>query len=88
VGDARRPAANAADILADLAGSGRRDEAVESFMREMVGLPEEFIAGMKQSPFWDAQVKIAHTLEYDARAIGDYSIPAEPFGTWRRESPT
>ena len=31
----------------------------------------------KTQPFWAAQEKIAHTLAYDGRIMGDYSIPRE-----------
>ena len=71
----RRPPANTAKIFTDLVAEGKRDAAVEFFMKEVVGLPEEFVAGARQAPFWQGQVKIAHTLAYDATVMGDYSIP-------------
>ena len=42
-----------------------------------MGLPPEFVAFAKTQPFWAAQEKIAHTLAYDGRIMGDYSIPVE-----------
>ena len=35
------------------------------------------MAFAKTQPFWAAQEKIAHTLAYDGRIMGDYSIPRE-----------
>ena len=46
-------------------------------MAKVVGLPPEFVAFAKTQPFWAAQEKIAHTLAYDGRIMGDYSIPVE-----------
>jgi len=69
--------ADAAKVFHDLVAAGKRDEAVEHFMGTVVGLPPEFLAGARQSPFWEGQVKIAHTLEYDATVMGDYSMPVE-----------
>jgi hypothetical protein len=43
----------------------------------VVGLPEEFVAGARQAPFWAQQEALAHTLAYDATVMGDYSIPTE-----------
>jgi pimeloyl-ACP methyl ester carboxylesterase len=79
VGDARRPPADGAKKLAALTDAGKRAEAVEYFMRDIVGMPEEAMAGIKQSPHWERQLKLAHTLAYDATVMGDYSIPAERF---------
>ncbi|ONI71577.1 alpha/beta hydrolase [Kribbella sp. ALI-6-A] len=72
-----RPPANTADIFRDFVAAGRRDAAAEFFMAEVVGLPAEFVAMAKQSPWWPAQEAIAHTLAYDATVMGDYSVPVE-----------
>lgn len=69
--------AGAAKVFHDLVADGKRDEAAEYFMSTVVGLPPEFVAGARQAPFWDGQVKIAHTLEYDATIMGDYRVPDE-----------
>ena len=45
-------------------------------MAKVVGLPAEFVAMAKESPWWPAQEAIAHTLAYDATIMGDYSVPA------------
>jgi hypothetical protein len=72
-----RPPANTADIFRDFVAAGRRDAAAEFFMTEVVGLPAEFVAMAKASPWWPAQEAIAHTLAYDATVMGDYSVPVE-----------
>jgi hypothetical protein len=72
-----RPPANTADIFRDFVAAGRRDAAAEFFMAEVVGLPAEFVAMAKASPWWPAQEAIAHTLAYDATVMGDYSVPVD-----------
>jgi pimeloyl-ACP methyl ester carboxylesterase len=70
-----RPPVDTAKVFTDLVAAGRRDDAVEYFMAKVVGLPPEFVAGARQAPFWESQVKIAHTLAYDATIMGDYGLP-------------
>jgi pimeloyl-ACP methyl ester carboxylesterase len=53
----------------------RRGDMVELFMTAAVGMPKEFVAPMRQMPFWAAQEAVAHTLIYDATIMGDYSLP-------------
>jgi pimeloyl-ACP methyl ester carboxylesterase len=55
--------------------AGRRGDAVAAFMTQ-VGLPQEQIAGMRQSPMWAGLEAIAHTLAYDAAVMGDAGLPA------------
>jgi pimeloyl-ACP methyl ester carboxylesterase len=74
---APRPPADTAQTFHDLVAAGRRDDAAEFFMRDVVRMPPEFVEGAKQSPFWAPTVALAHTLEYDATVMGDYSIPTE-----------
>lgn len=76
-GTRKRPPADTASIYRAFVAEGRRDKAAEYFMAEVVGLPPEFVAMAKESPWWPAQEAIAHTLAYDATIMGDYSIPAE-----------
>lgn len=70
----------AADLparLADLVAAGRRGDAVELYQREAIGMPEQVVTGMRQAPFRPALEAIAHTLAYDARIVGDMTLPAE-----------
>lgn len=65
--------------LTQALADGRRGDAVVLFMR-YVGVPEDQISGMRQTPFWPAAQAIAPTLAYDhAGVIGaDPSVPAGP----------
>jgi len=56
---------------------GRRGDMIELFLMQAVGMPVEFVAPMRQSPFWAAQEAFAHTLVYDTTLIGDFSLPKE-----------
>lgn len=58
---------------------GRRGDMVELFFTRAVGMPAEFVAAMRQSPFWPAQEAFAHTLVYDAILMGsgDFKLPQE-----------
>ncbi len=67
----------AAKVFHELVADGKREAAAEYFMATVVGLPPEFVASARQSPFWAGQVKLAHTLEYDATIMGSYRIPEE-----------
>ncbi|WP_443172163.1 alpha/beta fold hydrolase [Nonomuraea sp. KM90] len=52
-----------------LVAAGKRSEAVEYFMTEMIGVPAEYIPAMKQDPSWEAMVKYAHTYAYDGQIM-------------------
>jgi pimeloyl-ACP methyl ester carboxylesterase len=71
-----RPPADTATVFTELVAAGRRGDAVEYFMRQVVGLPPEFVANARNEPWWPAQEALAHTLAYDATVMGDYSLPA------------
>ena len=74
---AGRPPANSVEQLDRMVAEGRRGDAAAFFMTEMVRLPAEFVAFAKTQPWWAGQEAIAHTLAYDARVMGDYSVPVE-----------
>jgi pimeloyl-ACP methyl ester carboxylesterase len=73
------------ESLTALLAEDRRGDALALFMG-MVGLPEEMIAGMRQSPYWAKGEGLAPTLAYDAAVMGVGSIPAERFA--RISAPT
>jgi hypothetical protein len=77
VGDAPRPPADQVEQYERMVAEGRRGDAVEYFMSKVVGMPPEFVAHARSQPWWSAQEGLAHTLAYDARIMGDYSIPTE-----------
>ncbi len=63
--------------LIRLMSEGRRGDMVELFFTKAVGLPVEWVAPMRQAPFWPAQEALAHTLIYDATLMGDFSLLKE-----------
>jgi uncharacterized protein YndB with AHSA1/START domain/pimeloyl-ACP methyl ester carboxylesterase len=67
--DDSRPAvpADYLEHLEALVAAGRRSEASEYFMTEMVRVPAEYLPMMKQDPSWDQMAKYAHTYAYDGR---------------------
>ena len=50
--------------------AGQRDKAAELFMTAAAGMPAEFVAGIRQSPFWAPVEDIAPTISYDGRIMG------------------
>lgn len=66
------------DDLSALLAEGRRGDALARFMR-LVGLPEEMIDGMRQSPFWAAGENLAPTLAYDNAVMGDGRVPNDRY---------
>jgi pimeloyl-ACP methyl ester carboxylesterase len=72
---AGRPPADSVEQLDRMVADGRRGDAATFFMVDMVRMPAEFAAFARTQPWWPAQEAIAHTLAYDARVMGDYSVP-------------
>jgi pimeloyl-ACP methyl ester carboxylesterase len=72
-----RPPEDQVEQYERMVAEGRRGDAVAFFMSKVVGLPDEFVASARTQPFWAGQEAIAHTLAYDARIMGDYSLPVE-----------
>lgn len=63
--------------LTELLAAGRLGDMVELFFTAAVGMPAEFVAPMRHSPFWPAMEKLAPALVYDATLTGDFSVPVE-----------
>jgi pimeloyl-ACP methyl ester carboxylesterase len=63
--------------LTELLSSGRRGDAVELYQTEMVGIPAEIVAQLRQAPFRPALENSAHTLVYEATILGDMSVLAQ-----------
>lgn len=74
-GSRPRPPADNAKTLTDLLAAGRRSDAVEYFMVQVVGLPQEAVSEARSQPSWSAQEALAHTVVYDTTILGDYSLP-------------
>lgn len=64
--------------LRQLIADGNPEGALMYFMTVAVGIPPEYIDGMKQAPFWSSSVAVAHTISYDGEIMGDtmYGDPA------------
>ncbi|HET6380845.1 MAG TPA: alpha/beta fold hydrolase [candidate division Zixibacteria bacterium] len=63
------PAADEPDLgneIEQRVAQGRRADAVEHFNRS-IGVPDEYLVGMREAPFWPALEALAHTLAYDTR---------------------
>ncbi len=60
---------------------GRRGDAVEILMTQAIGVPAEYIGGMKADPSWAEMEAVAHTIAYDGRIMADAMsgrpLPAE-----------
>ncbi len=63
--------------LTELISSGRRGDAVELFQTEIVGIPAEIVAQLRQAPFRPELENIAHTLVYEATILGDMPVLAQ-----------
>jgi hypothetical protein len=67
--------------LSELLAAGRRGDMVELFLTTAVGLPAEFVAPLRQSPFFPSMEAVAHALVYDAMIVGDFSLPTARLAT-------
>ncbi len=80
----RNPPADTVKQLTDMIAQDRRGDVIEFFMTQLVGLPAEAAAGMKQSPMWPGMEAIAHTVVYDATISatqnGDFLVPVKQMG--------
>jgi pimeloyl-ACP methyl ester carboxylesterase len=73
VDDSRQPLPDYAERSASLAAEGKLDELVEYFLTDVVGIPAEYAAGMKQDPnMWGGMRAIAPTIPYDASFVGEF----------------
>jgi pimeloyl-ACP methyl ester carboxylesterase len=57
--------------LNKLVANGKRADAVIYFLKVAVGIPDEYLGGMDQSPGWDTMLQIAHTIAYDGAFVLD-----------------
>lgn len=69
------PAPDFVSRLQSLIDEGRREEAVLAFQREAVGLPEEMIAQIRQSPLFERLLPLAQSTVYDATLAREVSTP-------------
>jgi pimeloyl-ACP methyl ester carboxylesterase len=83
VDPAARPPADQVEQYNTMIADGRRGDAAEYFMTEVVRMPPEFAAYAKTQPWWEGQKALAHTLAYDAIIMGDYEPPTKRVATLR-----
>jgi uncharacterized protein YndB with AHSA1/START domain/pimeloyl-ACP methyl ester carboxylesterase len=67
--DGSRPPvpADSVEHLEALVAAGKRSEASEYFMTDVVGVPAEYLPMMKADPSWAQMAAYAHTYAYDGR---------------------
>lgn len=63
-----RPDSYLADVKAMLA-EGRHGDAVAHAMTKAVGIPEQFVEGMRAEPFFAGMEAVAHTVAYDGEIM-------------------
>lgn len=68
----KRVAREYAERLRAAVAEDRRGDALELFFA-LVGMPQEMIDGLRQSPRWAELEALAHTLAYDSEVMGDRS---------------
>lgn len=74
---ARQALRNYTKQLAEVLAEDRKGDALGLFMM-LVGMPPEHLEGVRQHPMWPMWEAVAHTLPYDAAALGDDgSVPIE-----------
>ena len=78
--DARRRWEEYTSKLSGLLAAGGRGDAMVLFM-STVGVPQQAIAGMRQSPGWPGMEALAPTLAYDAAVVGDGTVPTRLFSS-------
>lgn len=68
VDDSRPPVpADSVEHVESLVAAGKRSEAGEYFMIDVVGVPAEYLPMMKADPSWAEMAAYAHTYAYDLR---------------------
>ena len=63
--------------LSTMIAENRRGDALAYFFTQIVGMPADFVAPMRQSPFWGYMENMAHVIVYEADVMGDYSLPKQ-----------
>lgn len=90
VGPGRPPVpADYVERVSRLVAEGRRDEAVEVFLVEAIGMPAEYLEPMRADPSWEKMTRYAHTLAYDGRIVqGTQDGTPLPADRWLVDQPT
>jgi hypothetical protein len=82
--DAPRVPDGYTDTIVELTTTGRRGDAVAYFMTKAVGQPPEAVEQLRKMPMWAGLEAMAHTLVYDAAALGGdaSTLPEEMLATF------
>jgi hypothetical protein len=73
--------------LEELAAAGKRREVFEYFMTAAVGMPSEMVEPMLDSPMVERMTRLAHTVSYDGRVMGE-TLSGKPLPSEWRDSVT
>jgi pimeloyl-ACP methyl ester carboxylesterase len=61
--------------LADLVAAGRPGDAVAQFQTDVIGLPADVVAHIRQSPMWPGLVAMAPSMIHDATISTSLAVP-------------
>ena len=86
IGNYPKPPKDFMENLQALLADGRRGDAAEYFLAELVGLTPEVIAEWRKAPLWATNETNAHTLPYDTAICGDFDVPAERLAEYRTQT--
>lgn len=64
----------------------RSKEAAEYFLSSFLGFTPDTIAEWQGGPMWAANEANVHTLAYDTKICGDFTVPVERLGACRLET--
>lgn len=78
---------NYEELLETYVAANKRGAAVKLFMKKAVGLPAVIVFIMPLMPAWSKLKRVAHTLAYDAKILGD-TISGKPLPKNRWNSAT
>jgi pimeloyl-ACP methyl ester carboxylesterase len=67
------------DRLEQLIGSGDREKALVSFMRDVVGMPPDDISHIRSTPAWPDRVAAAHTIPRELRTTELFTFEAHRY---------
>jgi pimeloyl-ACP methyl ester carboxylesterase len=86
VDDSREPLENYEARTSKLVAQGKLDELVEYFITTVVGMPVEFVVGMKQDQgLWVGMKAIAPTIPHDAAFMTEFMKGKPlPAGYWAK----
>lgn len=68
------------DRIRALVQAGENDEALATFMREVVGMPEADLAAFRADPIWPRRAAAAHTIVRELEAETDPAAGLEALG--------